>query len=198
VDKIDMGAHDTLLDTQSRHELAKKGIKDSLGVPDSILTGSIEGSARGAGWLGFIALSTVVEELKDEFAQNLTQLALKVAEENGYDQVDLKWRFNGSLIPDKEANAKIILQAYDRGLISRHTILAELGQDYSTERLNKGDEKETKDDELFKAPEIPKGGPGGNQGTNPASAPGRPPRKGNPKSLGPERQVKDKPVQKDD
>lgn len=197
VDKLDMGAHDALLDTETRHELAKKGIKDSLGVPDSMLTGSIEGSARGAGWLGFIALSTVVEELKDEFAQNLTQLGLKIAKENGFEQVDLKWVFNSSLIADQESNAKIMLQAYDRGLLSRRTILSELDKDYSTERLNKEDEKEAKDDVLFKAPEIPKGGPGGNQGTSPSSKPGRPSRKGNPKSVGPERKTKDKPAKKD-
>ena len=196
VEKLDMGAHDALLDTDSRHELAKRSLKDGLGVPDAVLTGSVEGSARGAGWFGVVALATVIEELHDEFSQVLTQIGVRIAQENGYENVDLAWEFNKSLLADKEANSKIMIQAYDRGLLSRRTLVEELGKDFDSERLRKSDEKDAGDDKLFEAPIIPKGPPTGTQGPTP-NPPGREPNKGNPKKIGPERQTKNKPTKKD-
>lgn len=180
LEKLDVGAHDALLETDGRHNLAKDGLKMALGVPDSVLLGSVEGGARGAGWLGFIALSTVAEELRMEFAQIITQLGNRIALENGFDQVDLTWEFTQSLLADKEANSKVMVQAYDRGLLSRRSTLEELDKDYDAERIRKEEELETGDLELFAPPPVPIGGPGGNQGTAPASQPGRPPAKGNP------------------
>ena len=180
IEKLDIGAHDTLLDTKDRHKLSQDSLKASLGVPDSILMGSVDGGARGAGWLGFIALATLIEELREEFAQVITQLGNRIAVENGFDEVDLTWEFSQSLLADREANATIMLQAYDRGLLSRRSTLEELDKSYDAERIRKEDEVETDDIELFMPPPVPTGGPGGNQGTDPESQPGRPKSKGNP------------------
>lgn len=193
IDKVDIGAHDTLLDTTARHELARDGAKLSLGVPDSMLIGSVEGGGRGVGWAGFIALSAVAEELTEEWAQVNTQLGRRIAQENGFDDVDLVFEFNRSLLADKEANAKVMIQAFDRGMISRQTLLEEIDKDYYAERDRKQQEEEAKDDELFVPPPQPLGGPGGNQGIKPAAQPGRKPKKGNPSKIGPERAITDKP-----
>lgn len=193
IDKLDIGAHDTLLDTTQRHELARDGTKLSLGVPDSMLIGSVEGGGRGVGWAGFIALSAVAEELTEEWAQIITQLGRRIAQENGYEDVDLIFEFNRALLADREANAKVMIQAFDRGIISRQTLLEELDKDYFAERDRKEQEKASGDDDLFMPPLQPLGGPGGTQGTNPASQPGRVPKKGNPRAVGPERPIKDKP-----
>lgn len=182
IEKLDVGAHDAILQTDGRHNIARDGLKASLGVPDSVLMGSVEGGAKGAGWLGFIALSTVAEELREEFSQIITQLGNRIAIENNFDQVDLVWEFNKSLLADKEANSKVMIQAYDRGLISRRTTLEELDKDFDAEKIRKQDEDEAGDEELFHPPPPAqlKGGPGGNQGSAPASRPGRPAKKGNP------------------
>lgn len=193
IDKVDIGAHDTLLDTTQRHELARDGTKLSLGVPDSMLIGSIAGGGKGVGWAGFIALSAVAEELTEEWAQILTQLGRRIAQENGYEDVDLVFEFNRALLADREANAKVMIQAYDRGTISRQTLLEELDKDYYAERERRQQEKNAGDDKLFVPPPLPKGGPGGNQGTAPAAQPGKAPSKGNPNKIGTERPIKDKP-----
>lgn len=196
VEKLDMGAHDSLLETEPRHQLAKSSVKDGLGVPDSVLTGSVEGSARGAGWLGFVSLSTVIEELHDEFAQVLTQIGLRIAAENKFEDVDLVWQFNKSLLADKEANSKVMLQAYDRGLLSKRSTIEELGKEFDVERARRAEEKESGDTELFEAPIIPKGPPTGIQGPTP-NPPGRNPKKGDPNQIGPDRPTKDKPTKTD-
>lgn len=193
IDKLDIGAHDALLDTTQRHELARDGTKLSLGVPDSMLIGSVEGGGRGVGWAGFIALSAVAEELTEEWAQVITQLGRRIAQENGYEDVDLVFEFNRALLADREANAKVMIQAYDRGMISRQTLLEEIDKDYLSEKERKQQEEEAGDDKLFVPPPQPLGGPGGNQGTKPASQPGRPVKKGNPSKIGPERAITDKP-----
>lgn len=198
LEKLDVSAHDAILDTDGRHNLAKDGLKMALGVPDSVLLGSVEGGSRGAGWLGFIALSTVAEELRMEFAQVITQLGNRIAMENGFDQVDLTWEFNQSLLADKEANSKVMLQAFDRGLLSRRSTLEELDKNYDAERIRKEEELEIGDAELFSPPPVPTGGPGGNQGTAPAAQPGRPPAKGNPKVIAPTNPAKpSKPTKMD-
>lgn len=193
VDKVDIGAHNELLDTTSRHEMARDGVKLALGVPDSILMGTIEGGGRGTGWLGFIALSTVAEELREEFGQVLTEMGRRIAVENNFDEVDLIWEFTKDLLADKEANAKIMLQAYDRGLLSIRSTVEELGKDFDAERGRIEDEDDLGDRDLFEPPLLPKGGPGGMQGTSPGSAPGRPKSSGNPNRIGPDRKTTDKP-----
>lgn len=193
VDKLDIGAHDALLDTTQRHELARDATKLSLGVPDSVLIGSVEGGGRGVGWAGFIALSAVAEELSEEWAQVIAQLGKRIAQENGFEDSDVVFEFNRALLADREANAKVMIQAYDRGVISRQTLLEELGKDYFAERDRKEKEELAKDAQLFMPPLQPLGGPGGNQGTSPAAQPGRKSKKGNPSKIGPERAITQKP-----
>ena len=193
IEKLDVGAHDALLDTTDRHTLAREGVKLSMGVPDAILTGSSDGG-RAAAWAGFISLAAVADEMKEEWTQAITQLGKRIAIENNFQDADVIWQFNKTLLADKEANSKIMIQGYDRGLLSRRSLVEELGKDYDSERDRKMTELDLGDDQLFAAPLIPKGGPGGIQGTAPGSQPGRPPNAGNPDKVGPDRNLEDKSI----
>lgn len=190
IDKVDIGAHNQILDTDERHKLAKDLIKLAAGVPDPLLTGSAEGG-KAVAWAGFIALASVAAELQEEFAQSFTQLGKRIATENRFDDVDVIYEFSHRLLADKEANAKIMLSAFDRGALSYRTLLEEVGKDFDVEKERKGDELEKGDVELFKPPEIPRGGPSGNVGTDPSDQPGRPDKTSKPK-LGPDRDREDK------
>lgn len=174
VETVDISAHETLLDTTDRHKFAMDSLKMALGVPDSILIGEVSAGGKGAGWAGFIALDGVAEELRDEWTQTITHLGRRIALENGFDDVDLVYEFHKNLLVDKEANAKIMVQAYDRGLLSKRSMLEELDKDFDGEKLRRQEEKTDKDDDLFVPPPNLKGGPGGIQGATPGSTPGRP------------------------
>ena len=65
VSTVDVGAHNTLLDTEERHKLANMAIKTDTSVPDPLLTGSAEGG-NAVAWAGFISLAGVVAELQEE------------------------------------------------------------------------------------------------------------------------------------
>jgi hypothetical protein len=184
----DIGAHSTLLDTDDRHRLAGDAIKMASGVPDPILTGSADGG-NAVAWAGFIALAAVASELQQEWSQALTQLGRRIAEQNNFADSDVVWEFAHALLADREANATIIMNAFDRGAISRHTLLTELGKDYDVEKLHKVTEKPDK--KLFEIPDMQNQNPGGIQGTNPSQQPGRPTKRDQGKT-GPDRSREDK------
>lgn len=189
VETTDIGAHQTILDTDDRHSFASKSVKMATGVPDPLLTGSAEGG-NAVAWAGFISLGSVVSELQEEWEQALTQLGTRIAEQNGFKDVDLIWQFNQSLLADKEANTKVMLQAYQLGALSHRTFLEELGKDYDVEKELKLQELESGDADVF-IPIQSKGGPTGI--TNPGEPQGRP---DNTDKVGPDRDREDKDIEK--
>jgi hypothetical protein len=188
IETEDIGAHSTLLDTDDRHKLASEAIKMATGVPDPILTGSADGG-NAVAWAGFIALAAVASELQQEWAQALTQLGRRIAEQNNFADADLVWEFAHALLADREANATLIMNAYDRGAISRHTLLEELGKSFDVEKNHKLTEKA--DEKLFEKPDDQNQNPGGAQGTDPKDQPGRPTKRDGGKT-GPDRDREDK------
>jgi len=190
VSTVDVGAHNTLLDTEERHKLANMAIKTDTSVPDPLLTGSAEGG-NAVAWAGFISLAGVVAELQEEWVQSLTQLGMRIAEENNFKDVDLIWEFSHKLLADREANAKIMLQAYQFGLISVSTLLEELGKDFNAELNNKIEEQE-KDLLQYFVPLNLTNNPSGITGPDIEDQPGRPSRTEDPDKLGPDRDREDK------
>jgi hypothetical protein len=187
VDTTDIGAHNTILNTDDRHLLAKDMIKMGTGVPDPILTGSADGG-NAVAWAGFLSLAAVVAESQEEWSQALTQLGLRIAEQNGFRDADVVWHFAHRLLADREANAKVMLQGFDRGVLSKRSLAEELGKDFDVEIFRRQEEQDKGFDELFAAPQI-RGGPGGIQG--PGAEPGRPDRRTDIK-VGPDRNREDK------
>lgn len=190
VSATEMGAHNQILNTDKRHDMAHNAIKMATGVPDPLLTGSADGG-NAVAWAGFISLAAVASELQEEWAQALTQLGRRIAEQNGYDDVDLSWEFAHRLLADREANAKLMIQTYQLGGISMRSLLEELGKDFDVEKQLKIEELENGDTELF-APVYPQGGgPAGDQGPATEDQPGRPSREDTTK-VGPDRDREDK------
>jgi hypothetical protein len=180
----DIGAHDAILDTDTRQATTDAAVKLATGVPEPVLTGTAEGG-NAVAWAGFLALGAVVSELQEEWAEAITQLGRRIAEQNNFKDVDLVWQFTNTLLADREASTKLMIQAFDRGALSLQSLLEELGKDYSVEKRRKIIEEP--DADLFEPPALPMGGPGGNQGIDPSDQPGKPDDKGNPDRVGPER-----------
>jgi hypothetical protein len=187
IETVDVGAHQKLLDSSERVKLTTEAVKTAMGVPEPVLTGSAPGG-KGVAWAGLLSLGAVVEELQEEWAQTLTQLGKQIATENGFEDADIIWEFENAVSADKESNAKIMIQAYQFGLIGRESAIHALGKDYEAERLRRGKEKERGDDDLFVPPNV-QPGPGGQQGVTPGEQPGRPSK--DPNKLGPDRPPED-------
>jgi len=193
IDKLDIGAHDSLLETDTRHQLAQQSIKLSAGVPESVLTGNAEGG-NAVAWAGFISLAALAAELQGEWTQALSQVAIRIASENKFDDVNVIWKFSNALLADREANSKVFLSAFDRGSISRRTLVEELGKDYDVERLRKRQELDDGDEELF-VPPVMNQNPDGSPGIDPNKQPGRPSKTEDPDKLGPDRDRENKNLQ---
>ena len=116
---------------------------------------------------------------------------MRIAEENNFKDVDLIWEFSHKLLADREANAKIMLQAYQFGLISVSTLLEELGKDFNAELNNKIEEQE-KDLLQYFVPLNLTNNPSGITGPDIEDQPGRPSRTEDPDKLGPDRDREDK------
>jgi len=191
IETTDVGAHDTLLDTASRHTLAGEAVKMASGVPDPLLTGTASGG-NAVAWAGFISLAAVAAELQEEFAQSLSQLGKRVAEENGFEDVDVVFEFSQTLLADREANSKIMAQAYDRGVLSNHSYLEELGKDYDVEKELRSAENESGDGETFAPRGKTMGGPGGETTPGNDVEKGRPTKTDDTEKSGPDRDREDK------
>jgi hypothetical protein len=191
VDTTDIGAHNQILDTDQRHTLASKGVKISTGVPDPLLTGSADGG-NAVAWAGFISLAAVATELQEEWAQGLTQLGQRIALENGYTDLEIEFQFSHRLLADRESNAKIMVQAYQLGLLSKRTTLDELGHNFDIEKTRRVIEEENGDMEIFMPPPINVGGPAGDQGPGMTDQPGRPNKTDDPDKVGPDRDREDR------
>jgi len=189
VEALDIGAHDKLLDATARMSQTIEAVKTAMGVPEPVLTGSAPGG-KGVAWAGLLSLGAVVEELQEEFSQALTQLGKRIAVENGFEDADVIWEFENAVSIDKESNAKIMLQAYQYGLIGKQSAIEAIGKNYEAERLRRSSEDERGDADLFGPPPIQSGGPQGQQGVNPESQPGR--ERVDPNKLGPDRELEDK------
>lgn len=128
-----VGAHDSILNTDERYRLVEARIRSALGVPSALLTG--EGSdGKAAGWAATVGLAAQLRELQDQYKQTLRSVAERIAEVNGYDEVDVVWEFHQDLLADKEANANVVLKAYQTGLLSTQTAVEEMGFNYEAER----------------------------------------------------------------
>jgi hypothetical protein len=191
VDTTDIGAHNKVMETDDRQERARSDVKLATGVPDPLLTGNADGG-NAVAWAGFIALGAVAGELQEEWTQALTQMGMLIGAQNNFKDIDLVWQFAHSLLADVEANAKIMIQGFDRGVVSKGTLLDELGLTYEVEKARKVEEEP--DADLFEPPQILTTNPGGDTGIDPQKQPGKPDNKGNPKKVGPERNRERKKV----
>lgn len=98
--KIENVGAENVLALDKRHAIGVGKIKESVGVPDALLSGTSEGSkasGMAAGW----GSAAQLEELQNSFAQVYTQLGARIAEENGFTEVDLVYEFDNALFVDR-------------------------------------------------------------------------------------------------
>lgn len=147
----EVGAHNKLLDTPARAELADGRVQDALGVPSALLTGAAK-DGKAAGWAATIGLSAQLGELASQFAAVFTAIGRRIAKENGY-EADVVFSFAQSLLANREANANIATKSYQLGTTSIRTYHEEMGIDYDAEVQRMKEEVEAGyRDEMFGPP----------------------------------------------
>jgi hypothetical protein len=171
IDVVEVGAHNSILDLDGRYSIAERRIRSSLGVPAALLTG--EGTdGKAAGWAAALGLAAQLGELQESYRQALRGIAEEIAEENGFEDVDVTFEFHNDLLMDKQAAAEIIMKAFGNSLITIQTALEALGFSFEAEEVRMLEEVENGyRDEAFGPPKhratINPNGDGGEDGGRP-------------------------------
>lgn len=132
IDVVEVSAHNKILETDERYAAADRRIRQALGIPAVLLTG--EGSdGKAAGWAAIVGLAAQLRDLQEQFANTMTQIAERIAVENGFEDVQVSWEFYEDLLINKEEVVNKILKEYQLGLISVTTALEELDHDPDVE-----------------------------------------------------------------
>lgn len=139
IDVVEVGAHNKILEMDERYKIADRRIRGALGIPAVLLTGEAS-EGKAAGWAATVGSAAQLKELQDQYAQMLRTIAERIAEENGFEDVDVVWEFHQALLANKELNANIALKAYAQGLYSTQTALEELGQNPEAEEVRQAED----------------------------------------------------------
>lgn len=124
---INVGASDVLsLDT--RHEIGINKVKDAIGVAEALLSGSTP-DGKAAGWAASLGNSAQLEELQTGFANAWTEIGEKIAEENGFTNVELVFEFDRSLQVDRIEEMNQTRNDYIAGIATLHDIFKSRGKD---------------------------------------------------------------------
>jgi hypothetical protein len=134
IDVLDVGVHDKIAELDGRWKIAMERILYSMGVPKSLLIG--EGGG-GQVWAGYEGYKETLRAMQNAFAQSLSAIGERIAEQNGFDGVEVSFIFNRSVLADQTANANLALNARRAGLGSLRTTIPALGGDFETERRNR-------------------------------------------------------------
>lgn len=136
----DVGAHSSVLDLDDRFKGAEGRVKVSLGVPDALLSGTTT-DGKAAGWAATIGASAQLEELADSFGTVWTTLAERIAIENGFEDLDIIWQWDQSLLADKVAERNQVRNDYRVGLSTIRSALVAQGKDPDAEFKQRAFEK---------------------------------------------------------
>jgi hypothetical protein len=184
----DVGAHAQMLQLDNRHTIADGKIKMAIGVPEALLSGST-GDNKAAGWAAMIGAAAQLEELKNALEQVFTSLGERIAIENGFDQFDIKFEFDNSLMTDRAEEWNQLRNDLLCGAISYRTFLNARNIDPDAEFRIKAKEMGQDPDNtgtLWKDVFMPPQGlagqaaGGGPPGTGPGKVPGSGQPAGNP------------------
>ena len=79
------------------------------------------------GWAATVGLAAQLGELQNQYGQALKSLAERIALENGFEDVDVVWEFNQSLLVNKTENAAVAKEGLNMGAIDFETYLDQIG-----------------------------------------------------------------------
>lgn len=125
--KVENIGADNVLNLDQRHEIGVSKIKQAVGVPEALLSGSM--SEKASGIAASMGAAAQLEELQNAFAKVITQLAELIAEENGFTDVDIIFEFDKALFVDRVEEWNQARSDYIAGLSTIFDYLARLGKD---------------------------------------------------------------------
>ena len=167
VEVTDVGSHDKILDLKDRNDLARSDIRDAIGVPEALLSGATT-DGKAAGWAAHLGASAQLEELLNAIAEVYTVIGLRIAMENGFEDTQLVFEFDNSLLVDKAEEHNQNRNDYVAGLMSIQSYLNALGRDPGAEYLLMLEEKGLEGDVTWvDAFEPPQGLQGQGEGKTP-------------------------------
>lgn len=152
IDVIHISPSGDILDMKSRYEHADSDLDQALGVAKGLITG--EGARAGDIWASITFLVERLEEYRFKFKCFVEDLYEKILIENNISyEKKPKIRFTKAKV-NKDDIRNIVLAYYDRGLISKKTVLYEAGYNMDFEIDNRKNEK-GKIDKILERPDTP-------------------------------------------
>lgn len=136
----DVGAFNEVLNLNDRHKIGTTKIKDALGVPEALLTGS-SADGKASGFAAIMSAGAELQELQNNFAQVITTIGERIAVENGFTDIDLVYEFSGSLLIDKVEEQNQTRLDYMAGLATIRDVLLSRGKDPEATFLTKCEER---------------------------------------------------------
>src|SRR5690606_33326521 len=121
IDVVEVGAHESILDIDGRHEIAIERLLLSMGIPRALLDG---GNATGEVWAGYEGLRETLRSLQNNWAACWVTMAERIAALNGYDDVELVYTASRSVLADQTAGADLALRARKAGGMSLRRFVA--------------------------------------------------------------------------
>lgn len=118
----DTGANGKIWEMDGRYGIANAAIRSDMGTPAAILTG--EGAdGKASAIAAIVAVSAQIQELQDEYAQFLRTLAERIAEENGFEDVEVTWEFAPNPLIDRAETVTQLLKGYQLGAVPIRTLI---------------------------------------------------------------------------
>ena len=178
IDVVEVSAHNAIMSLDDRYRIAERRILMAIGVPVVLLIG--EGNdGKATGFAAALGVAAQLKELQDQYAGALVDLAERIADQNGYEEVEVVWEWTDNLLENKEAAAELILKMFQLGLVGTQTAMEELGFDHGAEAIRQAE------DVSAGYKDQPFGPPPGAQTTNATgtggASGGRPTKEQNPK-----------------
>lgn len=188
VDVVDVGAHNSVLDLNGRHEMGERMKKTAFGIPDALLTGSAP-DGKSSAFAAMLSAGSTLDEAQSAFEQVYTTQGQRIADENNFVDTEIIYEFDNAFMLDRTDERNMARQDYIAGGMSIRSFIAARGQDPDAEFRQRCIERGLEPDKVtweqaFQPPQgLPGQGDGGPPGQEDNPAPsGRPPKneRGNP------------------
>jgi hypothetical protein len=128
----DVGAHATVATLDGRHKVGEQMIKEALGIPDALLTGA-SADGKASAFASLLSVGSALDELKTGFEGVWTTLGQRVAEENGYTDVEIIYEYDNAQILDHTEERNQARLDYVTGAMSIRSLILARGQDPDAE-----------------------------------------------------------------
>lgn len=131
---IEVSAHDSLPELESRYRLAERRQLMSLGLPAVLMIG--EGTdGKATAFATALTVAAQLSETQYQYEQTQRSIGERIAMDNGFEGMEVTWEWIENKLADKREAAELIVKLFSMGLLSTETSLDELGYDYQAEEL---------------------------------------------------------------